>query len=74
MTSLVDKLVPDDLWAIVKPYCHHHTAHPKAADTAPSPTAMLRRHRVHDPHLNSLAAVACPRAWLRFASDGLTAA
>jgi hypothetical protein len=54
MTSLVDKLVPDDLWAIVKPYCHHHTAHPTAADTAPSPTAMLRRHRVHDPHLNSL--------------------
>jgi transposase len=39
MTSLVDKLVPDDLWALVEPCCHPNPTHPTAAGTAPSVTA-----------------------------------
>jgi len=44
MTSLVDKLVPEDLWAIVKPYCHHHTA-------------TLRRPTPHHPRPQCFAAI-----------------
>jgi hypothetical protein len=36
MTTLVDRLVSDELWAIVEPLLRPHPAHPTAADTAPS--------------------------------------
>jgi transposase len=36
MTTLVDRLVSDELWAIVEPLLRPHPAHPTATDTAPS--------------------------------------
>jgi transposase len=39
MTALVDRLVSDELWAIVEPSCRRHPGRPTAADTAPSATA-----------------------------------
>ncbi len=75
MTSLVDKLVPDDLWAIVESLLPAPPRPPYGGRqrTIGDPQ-LLRRHRVHGPHLYPMAALARSRTRLRLAGDRLAPA
>jgi transposase len=74
MTTLVDDLVPDELWALVEPLLPTPTAalqRPASCDSRPQ---LLRRDCVHGADLDPVAAVARSGAWLRFTDDLLASA
>ena len=74
MTNLIDVLVPDELGRWSSP-CYQPTAPAvrRAAPRHPGPQ-LLRRDHLHGSHLDTMAAAARPRAWLRLASDVLAPA
>ena len=70
MATLIDDLMPDELWALVEPLLQ---APPRPPYGGPAPchprSQLLRRDRLHGPHLDTVAAPASPTARLRLAGD-----
>ena len=70
MTTLVDDLVPYELWALVAPLLPAPPRPPYGGrHRTISDRGLLGRHRVHGPHLHPLAAATRPRTGLRLAGD-----